>query len=152
MRHRVEIVGGGPAGIAAAIWARRLDWEPAIYERGSSLGGQLNQVSLPITDLPGFPGIRAHELCQQLSIQLDKLHVPIFYGQEAMGYDRGYLHFAEGRCIASSAVVLAPGVRARRLAVPGADLVEDVSVSDLLAAKEPGPAAGAFTWIAEVVG
>ena len=141
MRRRVEIVGAGPAGIAAAIWARRLDWEPTIYERRLVLGGQLNQLSLPIMDLPGFPATRADELCQRLSVQLERLNVPIFYEWEAIGYDRGYLHFAEGRRIASRAVVLAPGLRARRLTVPGADLVEDISVSDLLAVKEPGPVA-----------
>ncbi len=141
MRRKVEIVGAGPAGIAAAIWARRLNWEPTIYERRLVLGGQLAHVSLPITDLPGLPGIYAHELCQRLAVQLDSLHVPILYGREAIGYDRGYLIFADGRRVASAEVVLAPGLRPRQLAVPGAELIEEVSVSDLLAAREVGPAA-----------
>ncbi len=135
---RLYIVGAGPAGISAAIWAKRLGWDPIILERTRCLGGQLNEFTLPIVDLPGQPDVLATELAHALDEQLQRLGVGIEYGCQVVGFSDLRLIFADGGSVESSHVIYAPGVRTRRLAVAGIEEVVDRSASAILAGSRAG--------------
>ena len=46
--RRVAIVGGGPAGMTAALTLKQREFEPVIFEKADTLGGQLNIADKPI--------------------------------------------------------------------------------------------------------
>jgi thioredoxin reductase (NADPH) len=54
----VIIIGGGPAGISAAIWCKRLGLNHLLLEKQDQLGGQLIEIKNEIID---YPGIKAHD-------------------------------------------------------------------------------------------
>jgi thioredoxin reductase (NADPH) len=128
---RIAVIGGGPAGIAAAIWACRLGIEPVVLERRSSLGGQLLDYSLPVTDLPGYSRIGASDLAERLHEELDHLNVPLYYNSEVLFWDGQWLH-APGQRASYDWVFYAPGLKPRRLGIAGEDWAFKGSVSDLI--------------------
>lgn len=134
----IAIVGGGPAGIAAALWARRLDCEAILFEREAELGGQLRQVTLPIPDLPGLPDITGEALRARLERHLEAVGVRPERGVEVVGYEAGSVLLADGGRVAAEAVILAPGLHPRRLAVSGAEAVLEASASALIASPPSG--------------
>lgn len=135
MRH-VAIVGGGPAGLAAALWARRLGIHAVIFERRSGVGGQLSTYSMPVVDLPGFPTGPASALTEQLSTAVERVDVPIETGREAVSWDGTHLRFRDGTHTTVDWLFYAPGLRSRRLGISGEDLAYSGSMSDL--ASQPG--------------
>jgi thioredoxin reductase (NADPH) len=58
----VVIIGGGPAGISAALWCKRLGLNHVLLESRGSLGGQLSKIYNEIIDYPGLPGANGQEL------------------------------------------------------------------------------------------
>jgi len=131
------VVGAGPAGISAAIWAKRMGWEPVIFERSRYLGGQLIDFSLPIVDLPGLPEILAPELVERLRKQLHDLNISVEYGCQVVSFTGQRLVLADGGEIASSRMIYAPGVRRRKLEAEGVDGLADTSTSQILASAQP---------------
>jgi len=49
----VIIVGGGPAGMSAAVWCSDLGMTSVVLEKAKKLGGQLNKIHAPITNYLG---------------------------------------------------------------------------------------------------
>jgi thioredoxin reductase (NADPH) len=131
MTGRLGIVGAGPAGIAAAIWAYRLGIEAFILERTQDLGGQLTQYSLPIVDLPGFAPAPSARLVERFRDDLARLHVPVYYGAGAVGWADGSIVCRDGRAFAADHVIYAPGLRVRRLGIPGEEWAFGGSAGDL---------------------
>ncbi|MUK87674.1 FAD-dependent oxidoreductase [Ornithinibacillus sp. L9] len=64
---KVLIIGGGPAGIAAAIWCQRLHVNHLLIESKSQLGGQLHQIKNEIIDYPGSHSKNGLELLNKLT-------------------------------------------------------------------------------------
>ncbi len=122
---RVGIIGGGPAGIAAAIWSKRLGLSPELFERTERLGGQLHQISLPVSDIPGQIDVSATSLVAQLSQHLAAFSIPVRYNARVIRCEAGVLSFADGSVASVDRVLYAPGLRDRRLKIPGEeDLVK----------------------------
>ncbi|WP_274517428.1 MULTISPECIES: NADPH-dependent 2,4-dienoyl-CoA reductase [Halomonadaceae] len=101
----VAVVGGGPAGLAAALTAARRGHSVVLFERTGELGGQFNLARR----IPGKEEF--DETLRYFKVMLDKLGVTVKLGVEA---DVQTLRDFD-------AVILASGVRPRRLELPGID-------------------------------
>jgi thioredoxin reductase (NADPH) len=58
----VAIIGGGPAGMSAAIWCKRLGLDHLLLEAGEELGGQLFAIHNPVIDYPGLRAENGREM------------------------------------------------------------------------------------------
>ena len=116
------IVGGGPAGLMASIYAAREGLGTLIVER-SGIGGQAG-ITQEIENYPGFPeAISGAEVSDRLRLQAERFGVEILAAQEVskLAEDGKHLsvHVQAGEEYCSSAVILATGASYRRLDVPG---------------------------------
>ena len=117
----VVIVGAGPAGLTAAVYAASEGLETVVLEETVS-GGQA--VSSPmIRNYPGFPhGISGHELTRRACEQAWIFGVHIVFSQPVVGLetvgDERIVRLADGHQITAGVVIAAPGIAWRRLGVP----------------------------------
>lgn len=115
------IVGGGPAGITAALWGKRLGLEPLLLEAAPQLGGQLLRSYNRFVDCPGFYGLVGADIAERLTVHLVREGVRFETQSPVTRIDcaartvtvRGEV------TLSGRALVLALGVRKRRLGVPG---------------------------------
>lgn len=117
----VIIIGGGPAGIAAAIWCVDLGLKPMILEQRATLGGQLYQIYNPITNYPGLRTANGPEMLEKFLETLEAGETEIRYDSRVVGItgDPPNVELASGDFVAGKAVIIATGVRRQRLEVPG---------------------------------
>jgi len=120
--YDLVIVGGGPAGLAAAIYAAR-EGIDAIVVDGSALGGQAG-ISDRIDNYPGFPdGIGGAELAERFVAQAKRYGVELLSAVSVTGVaadgDDLVTTLASGQELTSHAVIVATGSTYRRLDVPG---------------------------------
>ena len=132
--YDLAIVGGGPAGLAAAIYAAREGIETIVID-GGSLGGQAG-VTQQIDNYPGFPdGIGGADLAERFTRQAQRYGVELLEavaveslraeGHSDSGGDSGSedisLTLSTGQEVCAHAVLIATGSSYRRLGVPGED-------------------------------
>jgi len=136
---KVAVAGGGPAGMAAALWAARLGYAVVLLEQSDRLGGQLHQLTLPLIDVPGFVGSAA-ELAQRLESQLTGWPITIYRTTRVVAFDAETRRLVVDGApeLEADWLFYAPGLRARRLEVPGAQQIVDRSVSDYLSVGPAG--------------
>jgi thioredoxin reductase (NADPH) len=120
--YDLVIVGGGPAGLASAIYAAR-EGIDAIVVDASALGGQAG-ISDRIDNYPGFPdGISGSELAERFVAQARRYGVELLSAVSvtAVTPDGGDLvtSLSSGQRLVSHAVIVATGSTYRRLEVPG---------------------------------
>ena len=127
------IVGGGPSGLTAAIYAAREGMDTLVIER-SGIGGQAGSTER-IDNYPGFAqGISGSDLADQMREQAERFGVELLIAQTVASIDPGQPPDADGhdggvRTVVTEsgeeyrapAVLLTPGTRYRRLNVPGED-------------------------------
>lgn len=122
--YDVIIVGGGPAGLTAALYSAREGLSTLVIER-SQLGGQIATTER-LDNYPGFPdGITGAEFGERLVRQVERFGVEILRatnvtGISARGDDRDVL-VENGDSYCANAVILATGSTYRRLGIPGED-------------------------------
>ncbi len=114
------IIGGGPAGLSAAIYAARGNLKTAIIDK-SMLGGQVSN-TLEIENYPGFPNIGGFELMEKFEEHADKFNIDKYTFQEIVRVDLcsdiktiETLEYS----LKSKTVIIATGAQARKLGVPG---------------------------------
>jgi len=120
--YDLVIVGGGPAGLAAAIYAAREGIDSIVVD-ASALGGQA-RISDRIDNYPGFPdGIAGAELVDRFVAQARRYGVELrsAVSVTAVEHDGGDLvtSLSTGQKLTSHAVIVATGSTYRRLEVPG---------------------------------
>jgi thioredoxin reductase (NADPH) len=125
------IVGGGPAGLGAAVYAASEGLRTVLLERQAT-GGQAGQSSR-IENYLGFPdGVSGTQLTDRARRQAHKFGAEVLTARavaalEVRGSSR-VVRFADGGEVAAHTVVLATGVEYRRLEVPGADRLTGLGV------------------------
>jgi thioredoxin reductase (NADPH) len=121
-RYDVVILGGGPAGLTAGIYAGRAGLKTIIVEKGLP-GGQIAQTE-EVENYPGFPeGISGPELASRMVQQAEKFGARIVM-DEVLGIEPqedGFLVRGFERTYPARVVIVATGANPRRLGVPGED-------------------------------
>lgn len=116
----VVIIGGGIAGLSAAIWARRLGLSTLVLEQAAEAGGQLRSIVQPIVDYPGLEGATGAELSRRLREQAEASGALLRPSRPVERIDcaRRCCYVGE-EAVSGGALVLATGLSARQLGVPG---------------------------------
>ena len=117
--ENVVIVGTGPAGLSAAIYAARADLKPLVIE-GTTPGGQL-VVSPEIENYPGFPvAMSGMELMELFKKQAERFGAGFLTGDivAVKAREGGYVLDRGAETIETRTVIIATGALARRLPIP----------------------------------
>ncbi|MGI5837514.1 MAG: thioredoxin-disulfide reductase [Chloroflexota bacterium] len=120
--YDLVIVGGGPAGLTAGLYASRAKLKAVLIEK-KRLGGQLLNTEW-IEDYPGFERIRGVELAQRMENQVRKLGLQIEYDGVKCVKRHGIhklVQLESGKEILAKAVIVTAGGEPRKLGVPGED-------------------------------
>jgi thioredoxin reductase (NADPH) len=125
------IVGAGPAGYTAALYAARANLHPVMYI-GSQLGGQLMTTN-DVENYPGFPeGITGPELMEAFKKQAERFGTDIRYGMitEVDFSSRPFKLVVDGeKTIAAHSVIIATGASAKWLGLPSESRLNGNGVS-----------------------
>ncbi len=118
----IVIIGGGPAGLTAAIYAGRGQLDTIVLERGLP-GGQIAQTE-EVENYPGFDeAVSGPELAQRMLRQAEKFGARVLMDevQEIAREDEGFVVRGFEATYQAKAVIVATGATPRRLGVPGED-------------------------------
>ena len=129
--YDLAIVGGGPAGLAAAVYGASEGLHTVMIEREAP-GGQA-VMSSRIENYLGFPvGLSGGDLARRAVVQAKRFGVEILSPQEAVGVrtEGSYriIKLADGNEISCHTLMLATGVQWRRLEAPGIDKLQGAGV------------------------
>jgi thioredoxin reductase (NADPH) len=129
--YDLAIVGGGPAGLAAAVYGASEGLHTVMIEREAP-GGQAG-MSSRIENYLGFPmGLSGGDLARRAVVQAQRFGVEILSPQEAVGArtEGPYriIKLADGSEISCHALMIASGVQWRRLEAPGIDRLQGAGV------------------------
>ncbi len=113
------IIGGGPAGFTAGIYAQRYALETLLIEK-ESLGGQVMTTDI-IENYPGFPKLTGHELVEKFEEHVKGLGLEIKHGEVLSIEDKGeekIIKTTDGD-LSTRAIILSSGAHPSELGVPG---------------------------------
>ena len=120
------IVGAGPAGVSAALSARSLGLDAEVIDAAPTAGGQLQLVYYHPTAVAGVPAGEGADIAAAYARQMAEAGITVGYGMRATALDAPadgssapVVHIAEGGPIAARALLIATGLRRRRLGVEG---------------------------------
>jgi thioredoxin reductase (NADPH) len=136
--NKVTIIGSGPAGYTAAIYAARANLEPVVFAGGPTLedpqrvpGGQL-MITTDVENYPGFPeGITGPEVMERFQKQAERFGTRI-HMENVVKVDfssRPFLIQGESASYRSETVIIATGASAKWLGAKGEDLYKNRGVS-----------------------
>ncbi len=138
MQHEIEhihclIIGSGPAGYTAAIYAARADMKPVVYT-GIVPGGQLTQTT-EVDNFPGYPqGITGPAMMEDLRMQAERFGTQVRFGYVTkvdFSTDGG-IHTVEidgSKTVTADTVIIATGATAKWLGLPSEEKYNGFGVS-----------------------
>jgi thioredoxin reductase (NADPH) len=118
--HHVVILGAGPAGLTAAIYAARANLAPVVVT-GALFGGQL-ALTTDVENFPGFPdGVLGPELMELMKRQAERFGAEVRIGEVTeVELNRHPLRMTmDGEILETRSLIVATGASARLLSVPG---------------------------------
>ena len=123
------IIGSGPAGMTAALYAARSNLKVAVIEQGAP-GGQMNNTS-DIENYPGYDLISGPELSMKMYEPLEKFGVENLYGIVTAVEDHGNFKkvLTDDNSYETKTVIIATGAKHRPLAVAGEETYNSRGVS-----------------------
>ncbi|MBN1257873.1 MAG: thioredoxin-disulfide reductase [Planctomycetes bacterium] len=130
MECDIAIIGGGPAGLAAAIYAARADLKTILLEK-ALIGGQV-ALTMDVANYPGFPeNIDGPTLADRMKVQAERFGAEILTA-EALGLKQdgeGYVIQLAKEELRTTVVIIATGSDPRMLGVPGEEELRGRGVS-----------------------
>jgi thioredoxin reductase (NADPH) len=119
--HDVLIIGAGPAGLAAALWCDELGLDTLVLEQNASVGGQLHSIYNPIENYPGVRAGNGSEFLNRFSEQVSNADFDLWTDVEIESVDlrTRRVVLRSGEELQSISIIIATGVRRRRLGIPG---------------------------------
>lgn len=130
-RVKCLIIGSGPAGFTAAIYASRAALEPIVYE-GLQPGGQLTTTT-EVENFPGYPqGVSGQQMMADLRAQAERLGADIRYGMvtEADLSKRPFkVTVDDEKVLEAETLIIATGATARYLGLPSESKYRGMGVS-----------------------
>jgi len=128
--HRLVIIGSGPAGYTAAIYAARANLTPLLLE-GMQPGGQLT-ITTEVENYPGFAeGVMGPELMERMKGQAERFGTRLV-AAEVTRIDlssRPFQLWSEGEAYTADAVIVATGASAKWLGIPSEKAYQGKGVS-----------------------
>ena len=128
--HKILIIGGGPAGYTAALYAARSELAPLVLE-GSSPGGQL-MITTDVENYPGFPeGVLGPEIMEKFRTQAERFGA-VLATEDAVSVDFSTAPFqvtADSTVHRAHTVIIATGASAKWLGIPGEERLTGRGVS-----------------------
>lgn len=125
------IIGSGPAGYTAAIYAARADLKPVMYT-GMEMGGQLTQTT-DVDNFPGYPdGIMGPEMMEDFKKQAERFGTQIRFGYVSAVDFSALPHKVvvdESKTITADTVIIATGATAKWLGLPSEQQYNGFGVS-----------------------
>ncbi len=122
MVENVIIIGGGPAGLSAAIYTAREGFNPLVIA-GSLPGGQLLNTTI-VENIPGFPeGIEGPEYINRLNQQATKFGARII-NEDARDIDiknKPFKVMTSSNTYEAKSIIIATGANPKKLGIPGED-------------------------------
>ncbi len=132
--YDIAIIGGGPAGMTAAIYAARADKKVVLFEK-NILGGQM--VNSPLVEnYPGFEKISGEELGFKMQKQVENLGVEIVFEEVVKIVNNSSEYIVctkeddEVYAYLAKTIILANGVEHKKLGVAGEDLANYCAICD----------------------
>lgn len=125
------IVGSGPAGYTAAVYAARANLKPVLYT-GLQMGGQLTTTT-EVDNYPGFPdGVTGPELMEHFKKQAERFGTDIRFGIAVKADFSGTIHkvtFDDGKVVEAGTVIIATGATAKYLGIEAESRYAGMGVS-----------------------
>ncbi|MBN1785602.1 MAG: FAD-dependent oxidoreductase [Candidatus Methanofastidiosa archaeon] len=115
--YDVIIIGGGPGGITAALYAIRSNLKTLLLE-GQFLGGNASYADM-IENFPGFPdGVKGFDLTQKMELQVSNMGVEIKYGEVTKIDFDAMRVFTDHEEFETKTIILAMGLKHKELGIP----------------------------------
>lgn len=125
------IIGSGPAGLSAAVYATRAMMDVVVIEKQMFSGGQVINTE-QVDNYLGMYGLGGYEMGMKFREHADALDVPFLVG-EAVSMERqeeGWqVHLQDGQVLQTKNVLIATGAKHRKLGVPGEERLQGMGVS-----------------------
>src|SRR5438874_8839315 len=117
----VLIIGAGPAGLSAARWCDELGLDTLVLEQSEEVGGQLLSVHNPIENYLGLRAANGRELRDRFVEQTRACDFDLWTNVEIESVDlkAKRIKLRSGEELQSIAIIIATGVRRKKLGVPG---------------------------------
>jgi thioredoxin reductase (NADPH) len=122
LKETLVIIGSGPAGLTAAIYAARANLNPLLIA-GNQMGGQI-AITNEVENFPGFDSILGPELTEKMRQQAERFGTRFEFDEVLeVDFTKGPPFYLKtyGQEYQASSIILATGASARRLGIPGED-------------------------------